>query len=972
MDSRDHKITATEHEGHGMHLCHRCGWPFPNPHPSAKHRRAHRRVCGKIEGYKIIHSEDHDDHLAVSDDEHASDDDEHTPVHQPVKKNAEEFGSSSGAGEKSNRSEDDVFSDAVTEFSDSGISPRLEERFESVRGLDKSMEQKSVEDDLYRTESLKVDETAVKQDEERLLIYVLRVYSWQTHGAIEAEFYVREQLEDPKRCEEISNHGVASIANNQSANVLPLTDSSAEAVSVEFINGLQPDLMKSDTPTDVNNTNEYGDAGKISGPGINAVETKEASHNKLVSGVVIEDLPPKTETLQNSDASAEIRDVADSAEISCSANTVDEIALAEPDISTQTSDATVSLVSPVDEEISQNTILAGGENAGNFDASKGEECDKDGNQNENLETKETEHCDAVSLVSPVDKEVNQNTILAGVENAGNLDASKGEQCDKGGNQNGDLEPKATEHSDVVSLYSPAGKEVTQNTILAEGETTGNLDAGKREESDKDGNLNGNLEEKDNFSTETISAPIPADNTFTPEYDQTTKDLKKDVDHCEEKSNSMLFEAGNVKGEGASAELQVMLDSKRNSNNLTDVPSPCEADSNAIKLEELSKTELESRDNGFEKSLDAELNHDEKSQTTAPLEDPLPPVVSELPNNIESVDIDGTGMELKDNIEVVASERTSELPISEEATSLFTDSELLREKSANDNSCIADAAEVSTELNHGGVVELSENLEALLKFARRFTHVNSKCFHDKGDDKLAKQEDGVSAVDLSGSSSSRCDSLEGNCGSISALSSQSNVAVAETNSQSLDTLENTSHKHKPQLRAHQDKSDVFEPPSFMTLVQSGGEGVRVSAASEIDTVQNNQKLKSDALQAGWFPSLTNVVNESEGRKKNEEVIAKVTNWSPVKQHGPLKSLLNEVKSPNSKQVPSANEKDDTEPKDRGAVVTTVSSVTGPDTNKDMEEWNSPARYPIEVKKEKKKKGKSYWVPFVCCSSVHRDL
>ncbi|XP_011084139.1 uncharacterized protein LOC105166467 isoform X1 [Sesamum indicum] len=1092
MDSQDHKMTATGHEGHGVHLCHRCGWPFPNAHPSAKHRRAHKRVCGTIEGYKIIHSEEHDDHLAVSDDEHASDDDEHTPVPQLVKKNSEEFRSSSGAGEKSNRSEDDVFSDAVTEFSDSGISPRLEERFESVRGLDKRMEQKSVEGDLYRTESLKVDETVDKT----------------------------EQLEDPTRCEEMSNRVVASIANNQSANVLPVTDSSAEAVSVELINGLQPDLIKSETPTDVNNTNEYGDGGilkgqsghnadiqgeednlasvtldsegKISGPGIKAVETKEASHDKLVSGVVLEYLPPKSETLQNLDAPAESRDVADSAENSCSANTVGEIALAEvthgnvgpvgentlpeksllttpsvkPDMSTQNLDATVSLVSPVDQEVSQNTILAGGENAGNFDASKGEECDKDGNQNGKLEVKATKHSDAVSLVSPVDKEIDQNTILAGDENAGNFDASKGEQCDKGGNQNGNIEPKATEHSD--SFYSPAGKEVSQKTILSEGETAGNLDASKGEECDKDGKLNGNLEEKDKFSAETISAPRPADNTSTPEYDQATKDLKKDVDHCEETSNSMLFEAGNVKGEGASAELQVILDSTKNSNNLTDDPSPCEADSDAINLEESLKTELVSWDNGFEKCLDAE-NNDEKSQTTASLEDPVPPVVSELPNNIHmtsnvvrvgSVDTDGTGMELKDNIEVVASERTSELPISEESASLFTDSELLREKTANDNSCIADAAEVSTEQNHGGgVVELSENLESPAprlqedltskKFSYEtsadvketytsedvdtsksvgialsaepasdgnvlasdkcsatpsltepvpstldsedlcetsataddkniinveiVTSVNSKCFHDKGDDKLAKQEDGVSAVDLSGSSSSRCDSLEGNCGSISALSSQSNVAVAETNSQSLDTLENNSHKHNTSTEeAHSDKSDVFEPPSFMTLVQSGGEGVRVSAASEIETVQNNHKLKSDALQAGWFPSITNVVNESEGRKNNEEVIAKITNWSPVKQHGPLKNLLNEVKSPNTKQVPSANEKDKTEPKDRGAVVTTVTSVTGPDTNKDMEEWNSPARYPIEVKKEKKKKGKSYWVPFVCCSSVHRDL
>lgn len=65
------------HEAHGVHVCRRCGWPFPKPHPSAKHRRAHKRVCGSIEGYKIIHLEDYDGHSAISDDDHASDDDEH-------------------------------------------------------------------------------------------------------------------------------------------------------------------------------------------------------------------------------------------------------------------------------------------------------------------------------------------------------------------------------------------------------------------------------------------------------------------------------------------------------------------------------------------------------------------------------------------------------------------------------------------------------------------------------------------------------------------------------------------------------------------------------------------------------------------------------------------------------------------------------------------------------------------------------
>lgn len=50
-------------ESHGVHVCNKCGWIFPNPHPSARHRRAHKRVCGTIEGFKLVESE------AISDDD---------------------------------------------------------------------------------------------------------------------------------------------------------------------------------------------------------------------------------------------------------------------------------------------------------------------------------------------------------------------------------------------------------------------------------------------------------------------------------------------------------------------------------------------------------------------------------------------------------------------------------------------------------------------------------------------------------------------------------------------------------------------------------------------------------------------------------------------------------------------------------------------------------------------------------------
>lgn len=63
-----------------VHVCHKCGWPFPKPHPSAKHRRAHKRVCGTIDGYKLdIDAQDKTHLMEGSDGEHVSDDELKTP-----------------------------------------------------------------------------------------------------------------------------------------------------------------------------------------------------------------------------------------------------------------------------------------------------------------------------------------------------------------------------------------------------------------------------------------------------------------------------------------------------------------------------------------------------------------------------------------------------------------------------------------------------------------------------------------------------------------------------------------------------------------------------------------------------------------------------------------------------------------------------------------------------------------------------
>jgi hypothetical protein len=32
--------------------CQECGWTYPSHHPSAKHRRNHKKYCGKIAGFE--------------------------------------------------------------------------------------------------------------------------------------------------------------------------------------------------------------------------------------------------------------------------------------------------------------------------------------------------------------------------------------------------------------------------------------------------------------------------------------------------------------------------------------------------------------------------------------------------------------------------------------------------------------------------------------------------------------------------------------------------------------------------------------------------------------------------------------------------------------------------------------------------------------------------------------------------------
>ncbi|KAF8391894.1 hypothetical protein HHK36_022234 [Tetracentron sinense] len=279
-------------------------------------------------------------------------------------------------------------------------------------------------------------------------------------------------------------------------------------------------------------------------------------------------------------------------------------------------------------------------------------------------------------------------------------------------------------------------------------------------------------------------------------------------------------------------------------------------------------------------------------------------------------------------------------------------------------------------------------------------IHSKSLQEEGDN-LTKQQLGASTVvhaDISVDSNTQSDSLEGYWGSVSDGTVPSTryatdappivdaVALPPTASQApkKEAQKANSQKTRGASKDHiSDNPDFFEAPSFMTLVEPGRGNDREAASSEIQTLQNPQQPKSSALQAGWFPSLTNVVNESQGRKKNEDIIAKVVNWSAGKPHTPLKNLLVEANLASKKRasksqgdlIPATHKDEDSArknalPEKTLPSVPTPKVTNTPATKRDSgKEWNSPARLPVSKRDKRKVKGKPYWVPFVCCSSVN---
>ncbi|XP_077227299.1 pentatricopeptide repeat (PPR) superfamily protein isoform X2 [Tasmannia lanceolata] len=265
--------------------------------------------------------------------------------------------------------------------------------------------------------------------------------------------------------------------------------------------------------------------------------------------------------------------------------------------------------------------------------------------------------------------------------------------------------------------------------------------------------------------------------------------------------------------------------------------------------------------------------------------------------------------------------------------------------------------------------------------------HSHSLQEEGGDILKQNANAtVLDTDISVDSTSQIDSVEGYWGSSSdgAVPSISNATDSQTilateplpgiNVQTSTEASNANIKKENTAGEHRtDNTDLFEAPSFMTLVEPGRLNNRQPNSADI---QNPQRPNSPSFQAAWFPSITHVVNESQGRKKNEEIIAKVVNWSSGQPYTPLRNLMVEANHERKQKLPIAPDHitttthKDQAYQDDGLPTKMAPEFSAPLDIKGVEkEWNSPARLPESKTGKMKVRGKPYWVSFVCCSSVN---
>lgn len=481
-----------------------------------------------------------------------------------------------------------------------------------------------------------------------------------------------EQSND-SRSEDIRKPASLSNGNNHPDNVMPITDTAAEMVSVGLLkHGLQGEMICGhDGDIQVQ---EHGSASVSLDPeegkvfdqkiALAAVESQDESCDKFVYEGVKDDSPPPSQT----DASDEVNSVVYSAERSTSIKT------AEVDETRERMDA-----SAVNKEVSHSTENIGSSASVCENTVPEERLLSTSLVKPNVSTKTldvTEYSDVACIVSSIDQEERPKT---------SLDASEGEKCDvTGGYGNQSLE---STNLNSVDANSSLGS-TDNNAIPCEDNNTtiGKKDCGE--------NTNITALETGNEKGERVSAEVEV-------IPGSTMPSEKLTD----------FPSSCVAADGDAKSLQVNTSSSFEIKDGS-FENCIEEDGSDGSAGAVSEANEIGDPLGKSSSPNSSLGH------------PVSPITSELPDNVhvatnvvevEPLDVAETVSKLEDDKAVLVSGETPQHSISKESTQPLSDSVLLSESTAKDGRSIREDckasesianAEVTAE-DHESNVELRE-------------------------------------------------------------------------------------------------------------------------------------------------------------------------------------------------------------------------------------------------------------------------
>ncbi|CAI8618544.1 unnamed protein product [Vicia faba] len=909
MHNQDQRKTHTPgHENHGVYVCNKCGWPFPNPHPSAKHRRAHKKICGTVHGYKRKQN--------GSDDERVSDDDYKTPGLLLSTSNNDK--GNIGIKAKFTRAESDVFSDAVADFPDTGVKDHF---------LLQTLNGSSEDNDFNATDLTPLIANSSNE-------------SFEVGNIVGSQGQLPGSTVDPL---------ISSVA-----------DSKAEELSIvhgDGFSGLSSDSSLSKAASDISPEKNIYDGEDVTGShltrgenesnlkgkdevkserdmveivestnnivGDEAVNPKEKKGSEFVSlqpqyelplevnsSIITKDVQVESANAIESTNSSEVKVLQEKEDVNVSSNPLplhdDRLGVAYPHSKSLKHEEDVESLKH-EEDVSKES---------NFHFNTSQLSESSGVLSEDIhaehgsefslgelatETCQRSHEIGVSMKAEMSEndfseEHGPDDIHENSQPKGSLMVSSNEY-----RREASFQSATDETFDIINVTHHPNDTTEINDVSVDGKV-----AGANVESDTEVLLN-DYQPSDLLQSEVEESSVLYKNNGD-DAGELGKTEQCDRTEDEIYSNIKLYEEHNE---------------------FTGV---------AVDSHEEQATHLL-----VKTAEDISIKHTPHSSTNT----------KPSAQHDSAVEDDSNGESVQDQgIDTSAVSHVA----TEDLTSKYTAHSSLNTKSS---------AQHVSAVEDNSVGEVSRITALPLSV------------QDQSINNLIKPTS--SGTDASVDSSSRRESLEGNWGSSSVISMVSDapavidaetlppigsLATSEEGKSDLNSLEAA-----PADRQLSGKSGTFELPSFTTLVEPNHAAASPKdAASEIP---NPQPLSS-TLPAGWFPTLNQVINDSEGRKKNEETIAKITNRSSSKEHTPLKSLLGEVthssKKPKSPKVEETN---------NVSGLATVNSILGPESpsaaqaakEKAADEWNSPARYPANIKREKKKlKSKPFWLQFVCCSTA----